>query len=196
MNEPNRDNGRVLTITEAAEALGVSVRTVQRRLDNGELKEVKEYGKRLVRLPADVSRDTTDDTPHDSSSGPIEAEVLASDVSHDATLDSGAYTTDTPRDRTRESTLAIPESNVLALLADVVTQRIREDQAQAKAQARPSVPVADKFLLTVAESAELAGLSSGAIRAAIKAGDLPALKGQWRGYRIRRGELETFTDGL
>jgi excisionase family DNA binding protein len=104
--------------------------------------------------------------------------------------------TDATHDRTRESTLAIPESNVLALLADVVTQRIREDQAQAKAHARPSVPVADKLLLTVQEAAELAGLSPGAIRAAIKAGDLPAMKGNWRGYRIRRGELEEYVGKL
>jgi excisionase family DNA binding protein len=195
MNEPNNDNRRVLTITAAADALGVSVRTVQRRLDNGELEEVKEYGKRLVRLPADVSHDATDDTPHDSDSAPIEAEVLASDATHDATLDSGAYTTDAPRDRTRESTLAIPESNVLALLADVVTQRIREDQAQAKAQARPSVPVADKLLLSLEECQTLTGLSRATLRSAIDDGALKA-RIIGRGFKIKRADLDKYISKL
>lgn len=68
--------------------------------------------------------------------------------------------------------------------------------AAAMAREMAIVPVADKLLLTVTEAAELAGLSVGSIRAEIKSGKLPALRGNWRGYRIRRRDLEKFTDTL
>jgi excisionase family DNA binding protein len=101
----------------------------------------------------------------------------------------------------RDNALATFDSQPAELATDDVVSVDRMAEfagvlAAAMAQHRARVPIPDKLLLTAQEAAELAGLSSGAIRAAIKSGDLPALKGHWRGYRIRRGELETFTDGL
>ncbi len=52
------DMREVVSITEAAKRLSVSVRTVQRRLDSGNLESVCEGDTRRVRLP-EVSRDTT-----------------------------------------------------------------------------------------------------------------------------------------
>jgi excisionase family DNA binding protein len=45
------------TITEAARLLGVSVRTVQRRLDNGDLRAIERDGKRFVDMTADATSD-------------------------------------------------------------------------------------------------------------------------------------------
>jgi excisionase family DNA binding protein len=87
-----------------------------------------------------------------------------------------------------------PQMDALSRLFDAFAAR--HATAQPETPQRPLVPVADKLLLTVQEAAELAGLSSGAIRAAIKQSTLPALRGNWRGWRIRRGELEEFTNGL
>jgi excisionase family DNA binding protein len=54
---------QVVSITEAAERLGVSVRTVQRRLDTGELEAVTERDKRRVILPGNATAPTTTGTP-------------------------------------------------------------------------------------------------------------------------------------
>jgi excisionase family DNA binding protein len=72
------DDARVVSITEAAELLSVSVRTVQRRLDSGDLEAVTEGDRRRVKLPCGTTANTTGDTTqqHDSGVG-------------DATLPSG-----------------------------------------------------------------------------------------------------------
>ncbi len=104
-------------------------------------------------------------------------------------------------DTNRANALATFDSQPAELATDEVVSIDRMAEfagvlAAAMASQRARVPISDKLLLTVTEAAELAGLSSGAIRAAIKAGDLPAMKGNWRGWRIRRGQLVEFTDGL
>ncbi len=48
-------DARVLSITEAAQVLGLSIRTVQRRLDAGTLEVVEVEGVRRVRLPLDAT---------------------------------------------------------------------------------------------------------------------------------------------
>jgi len=51
----NATAGELVTITEAAQKLSVSVRTVQRRLDNGDLEYTLDHKyKRLVKLPLEV----------------------------------------------------------------------------------------------------------------------------------------------
>ncbi len=52
------DAREVVSITEAAKRLSISVRTIQRRLDSGDLEAVCEGDTRRVRLP-EMSRDTT-----------------------------------------------------------------------------------------------------------------------------------------
>ncbi len=66
----NDDTGAV-SITEAAKHLGVSVRTVQRRLDSGELEAVTEGDRRRVRLPDGTPASATGDTTarHDTGVG-------------------------------------------------------------------------------------------------------------------------------
>jgi excisionase family DNA binding protein len=66
------------TITEAARILGVSVRTVQRRLDNGKLESFESEGKRFVRLTPDATANATQGdsvTRHDAPSDATEGDT-------------------------------------------------------------------------------------------------------------------------
>ncbi len=205
---------QVFTITDAAKILGCSVRTVQRRLDAGEFEAVHEHGKRLVRLTAGVSGDMADnDTTGDKRAArgatdaeTVEAEAISSDATGDrigASLDSDALNYDTPHDMRkparRDTALAIPESNMLALLADVVTRRIREEQADEQAKRAKEKPapseVSHKLLLTLDECSILTGLSRATLRAAIENGALNA-RVIGRGFKVTRVNLEAFVRTL
>ncbi|HEY9299382.1 MAG TPA: helix-turn-helix domain-containing protein, partial [Phormidium sp.] len=59
----------------------------------------------------------------------------------------------------------------------------------------PSVPVADKLLLTISEAQSLTGLSREFLREAIASGELKA-KVIGRGWRIKRLDLDKFIDEL
>ncbi len=72
------------TVTEAAKLLGVTIRTVQRRLDRGELNSIEEGGKRLVLMPAKATADTSgnairrdSDTRHDATGDVTGHEAVA-----------------------------------------------------------------------------------------------------------------------
>ena len=55
-----------VTVTEAARRLGVSVRTVQRKLDSGELQAIRRDGKRRVLLSPDATTRQADATERDN----------------------------------------------------------------------------------------------------------------------------------
>ncbi len=57
------------TVTEAAKRLRVTVRTVQRRLDRGELNSIEADGKRLVVLPSEATAGATADATGDTTAG-------------------------------------------------------------------------------------------------------------------------------
>jgi excisionase family DNA binding protein len=54
----------------------------------------------------------------------------------------------------------------------------------------------EKLTLTLAEAAELSGLSRGFLREAIAKKKLKGIRGAGRGFRIKRSDLETFVRGL
>jgi len=58
-----------------------------------------------------------------------------------------------------------------------------------------SVPLADKFLLTLAEAQVLTGLSREMLKRAVVAGELPSrLMG--KAYRVKRDDLKYYVDNL
>jgi excisionase family DNA binding protein len=171
---------------EAAEYLSISARSLERYTKARRLSVTYEKGK------------TRPVATYDDDELAAFKDELAAGVHQPA---EATATMPTNADTNRAKTLATFDSQPAELATDEVVSIDRMAEfagvlAAAMARARPSVPISDKLLLTVTEAAELAGLSSGAIRAAIKAGDLEAKKGNWRGYRIRRRDLEEFTDGL
>jgi excisionase family DNA binding protein len=54
----------------------------------------------------------------------------------------------------------------------------------------------DERMLTLKEAAEFSGISEGALRRDIKAGQLPKYKGYGRGDRVKKSELRAFMQGL
>jgi len=60
----------------------------------------------------------------------------------------------------------------------------------------PRIRTTEKLTLTLAEAAELSGLSRGFLREAIAKKKLKGIRGAGRGFRIKRSDLETFVRGL
>lgn len=150
----------VVRITEAAKLLGVSVRTVQRRLDSGELEAVCEGDTRRVRLP-DVSRDMTRqndapehdtrrDTTHDNKdSRSFEGDnTRQSDTTHDTTerhvvTRHGATEDDSQRDMMREL-LAEKDARIVDLRSQV--EAANRQAAEATAALREYLKMQAKAL--------------------------------------------------
>jgi excisionase family DNA binding protein len=178
----------IVTITEAARLLEVSVRTVQRRLDAGEWEAVTMAGKRCVKLPTDalppgVTPDVSHGATHDTLS-PFDS-TLARDVSHDRQGDSG-------RDSTALARLPA-DGRGAALIAAIVRETL--NQAEERKAAPDAAQCAAKLLLTMAECQTLTGLSRATLRQAIEAKQLKA-KLIGRAWRVKRADLEKYIGGL
>ncbi len=131
-----------VTITEASKYLDCSVRTVQRRMDAGELEAVAQHGKRMVRLresdlPPGVTPDATGDI----------LDSVALNMTHGATGDTTLVSTRDGRTADTRTAAAVA----------LVSQVVAETLAQA-AVLRPSVGVEHNLLFTLAEAQALNGL--------------------------------------
>jgi excisionase family DNA binding protein len=172
----------VVTITDAARLTGASVRTVQRRLDNGGYEAIERAGKRWVKLPA--SEINADISEKELASLAIEADTVSGDAPGD--------TLNAPH-----STLArvVPHAatgDSAAIVAAIVAQTVREIEAQRSPSA---ADVAVKLLLTLPECQALTGLSRAVLRDAIESGDLKS-KQIGRAWRVKRADLEAFIETL
>jgi excisionase family DNA binding protein len=121
--------GDIVTITEAARLLGISVRTVQRRLDAGTLEAVEDEGKRLVRLPSDATAQAIGYTSHD-------APGMSSGTPHGATGNTTAQATTAASDATRDAS-----GELVAELRDQVKflRSQVEEHARAEAELRAAL---------------------------------------------------------
>jgi excisionase family DNA binding protein len=173
----------ILSITEAADATGLSVRTIQRKLDKKpkpEWEPVRVAGKRCVKVPADallpgVTPDATSDIVESVSFN------VARDVSHDSEHDSTALAR-LPQD-----------GRGAALIAAIVRETL--NQAEERRAAPDASHVAAKLLLTLSECQTLTGLSRAVLREAIETKKLKA-KLIGRSFRIKRPDLEAFVKAL
>jgi excisionase family DNA binding protein len=59
-----------------------------------------------------------------------------------------------------------------------------------------ALSILDERMLTVKEAAEVSGISEGALRRDMKAGQLPKYKGYGRGDRVKKSELRTYVQEL
>lgn len=170
----------MLTKQQAAEVLGVNVRTLERYTQEGKIGGRYEKGKTRSVLVYD------------------ESELRA----FKATLETKTYKpaidqTQTNPDRDEaalskevEVSSPLPLLEGLDHLADVL-KAIREEQEIN----RLSVPIHHKLTLSLAEASALAGISRQRLRQAIKDGTLQAqIIG--RGYRVKRTDLEDYVDSL
>jgi excisionase family DNA binding protein len=143
-SDTSRDRRRdTATVTEAARLLGVTVRTVQRRLDRGELSAIEAEGKRLVVMPQDATGDTTAEATGRDSDTRQDATHDTTQATHDATGDA------TPGDTSRDMTtylLAEKDAHIADLRAQVDAQRLQIEAAnRAAAEATAALREALRF---------------------------------------------------
>jgi len=152
---------------EVCAALGVSDRTVQRLTSQGRLPCRYENAPNGGRRPVYEAADVEK----------VKGEMAAGSATTSLAM--------TGRSSTRAGGMTIEE---LALILGTVVTR-----AQPPA---PQIAITDKLTLTLAEAAELSGLSRGFLREAIGKKKLRGIRGAGRGFRIKRADLETFVRGL
>jgi excisionase family DNA binding protein len=164
----------LMTKTEAANALGVSVRTLQRMTGRGEIAVAYTRGKK------------GDEASYD------EAEVeRVRDALRTKTYVSRANTEPSSLPATRRDT---EEAQLVHSLIE------RLALLPAGAIASPAAPVhtislGDKLTLTLAEASALAGLSRRYLLDAIKAKQLKAAK-RGRGWNIKKSDLDKYIRSL
>jgi excisionase family DNA binding protein len=164
----------VVSIKRAAELLEVSEKTIQRRMHAGELEATTVAGKRAVKVRADqlpegASIDQTSDT--------LDSTGLT--MTDGRTVDSGAMLA------------TVRDARGAGVLAAIVAETLKQQE-----QARPSVPIEAKLMLTVDEAAALSGVGRTALDAAIRRGELKAHRGLGRGRRLKRADLEKWAGKL
>jgi excisionase family DNA binding protein len=172
---PGDTTAFVVTITEAARLLGQSVRTVQRALDGGKMEAVAVAGKRCVRLRADeVLPGLT----------PDEGAIIDGGAGFDLSANDARLSRVVSRDTTAGGER---DMSTLAALVEALTALAPQPAGAHE--------IAAKLLLTLDECRVLTGLSRQALRSAIDGGDL---KGRQigRAWRVRRGDLESYIEGL
>jgi excisionase family DNA binding protein len=141
-------SGEVVSITEAARRLDCSVRTVQRRLDAGELEPVEVAGKRCVRLSSDVPSDAPSDkreaargtSRDDRKNGTSVEGRRQNDAPHDK---SSGTSHDVERDAKRDMTAHLIEEN--RFLRSALEARDR-DAAELRAALREALKLQTRAL--------------------------------------------------
>lgn len=170
----------MLNKQQAAEFLGVNVRTLERYTQEGKIGSSYEKGKTRSVVVYD------------------EQELRAFKAAQETkTYKPSVDPTPTNPDRDEaalskfvEGTQQLHLLDGLNHLADVL-KAIREEQEVD----RLSVPIHHKLTLSLAEASALSGISRQRLRAAIKDGTLIAqIIG--RGYRVKRTDLEDYVDSL
>ncbi len=161
-------NGSQMNKEQAAKFLGISVRTLQRHVQRGEIAVAYVRGKR------------GDEATFD------ETELAR----FKTTLERPAYVTRATGD-------SIPGAPSQAIARRIDAGSLAEYLSAILEQRRepPAVAISDKLMLTLAEAAQLAGLSRDHLRAAISE---EKLKGRiiGRGFKVKRDDLEAYVRKL
>ena len=166
---------------QAAEFLGVSVRALERYVQQGRI-SVK-YEKGRTRSTANFDQ--------------TELEGLKAELNQ-PTIKPAVESRQTPTEQQLESDKPVlysgeisefGEITVIDKLSSIIEGLLARDEIQ------PSVPIADKLLLTVHEAQALTGLSKDVLRDAISDGTLKA-KVIGRSWRVKRSDLDQFVAGL
>ena len=157
---------------QAAKFLGVSVRTLQRQTAAGRISAKYVHG----------------DRGHQAVYDRAELEKFKEELKRVTEYVRPAVTRDTPG--VASTALAPIQPNYAEKLAAAL-----EALKEALRPAAPPVPLSEKLMLTLAEAAQLSGLSRGFLLGKIKARKLKAqILG--KGWKVKRADLETFVHKL
>jgi excisionase family DNA binding protein len=171
-----------ITKERAAELLGKSLRAVERYSKSSE--------GRPALLSVTYEKGTTRDVPvYDE----WEVAQLAERLKLPSVPARGVLEVPQTAIATRNDT----SDNLVAILERMASamEATRRAIPPGEPSAPPSVPIADKPLLKLAEAAALTGLSRGILREAIDAGKLKA-RIIGRGWRVKRDELDAYVKKL
>lgn len=170
----------MLTKQQAAELLGVTVRTLERYTQEGKIGGRYEKGKTRSVLVYDESELRAFKTELESKTYKPAVNQTPTNPDKDKAELS----------RSVEVFQLLPLLDGLSQLTDVV-KRVREEQEID----RLIVPIHHKLTLNLDEASALSGISRQRLRQAIKDGTLQAqIIG--RGYRVKRTDLEDYVDSL
>ena len=170
----------MLNKQQAAEFLGVNVRTLERYTQEGKIGGRYEKGKTRSVMVYDEKELQAFKAAQSTKTYKPAVDPNPTNPDNDATALSKFV----------EGTQSLHLMEGLDHLADVL-KAIREEQELE----RKSVPIHHKLTLSLAEASALSGLSRQRLRQAIKDGTLTAqIIG--RGYRVKRTALEDYVDSL
>ncbi len=137
---------RLVTLQEAADALGVSVRTIRRRVRSGELVSVMSEGRRLVSLPL-VPQDHSDNGADVDTLSPPDSDVRRDTSPLVSLLEARIADLEADRDRARQDadSWQAMSQDLSQRLSEVTATLYRLTEAKALApgpepEDRPSAP--------------------------------------------------------
>lgn len=183
---------------EAAKFLGVSVRALERYVQQGRISVKYEKGK--TRPTANFEQAELEAFREELNQPTVkpafESRQTATDESHQISSEDEYRQIAT--DQQQETGIAVQtlgeftefgEIATVDKLASIIEGLLSQDNNQ------PKVPVADKLLLTMAEAQTLTGLSREFLKDAIASGELKA-KLIGKSWRIKRSDLDEYIDKL
>ena len=166
---------------EAAEFLGVSVRALERYVQQGRIGVT--YSKGKTRPTANFDPQELEEFKEELNQPTIKPAVESRQISTEPQLKTGKLV------HQGDELAEFGDIRVIDKLSSIIESLLGRSETQ------PTVPVADKLLLTQTEAQLLTGLSKEFLRDAINDGTLKA-KLIGRSWRIKRSDLEEFVAGL
>jgi excisionase family DNA binding protein len=172
---------------EAADYLGVSVRALERYVQQGRISVKYEKGK--TRPTANFDPTELEAFKVELDQPTIKPAFESRQITTSQQPDTGKLTHNSGEIARFDDVSGFGEISVIEKLSGIIETLL------GKADTQPLVPIADKLLLTIAEAQALTGLSREFLRDAITSGELKA-KLIGKGWRVKRTDLEEYVDKL
>jgi excisionase family DNA binding protein len=172
---------------EAADFLGVSVRALERYVQQGRISVKYEKGK--TRPTANFDSTELEAFKIELNQPTIKPAVETRQITTDQQTQTANATYQSGEITRFDDISEFGEIDAIEKLSSIIEQLLGKGDNQ------PIVPIADKLLLTLPEAQALTGLSKEVLRQAIASGELKA-KVIGKGWRIKRSDLESFIDKL
>ncbi|MBW4566001.1 MAG: helix-turn-helix domain-containing protein [Mojavia pulchra JT2-VF2] len=172
---------------EAADFIGVSVRALERYVQQGKISVKYEKGK--TRPTANFDATELETFKAELNQPTIKPAFESRQIATEPQPDTGKLRHNPGEVARFDEVSGFGEIDVIEKLSGIIEALLGKGDSQ------PLVPIADKLLLTIAEAQALTGLSREFIRDAINSGNLKA-KQIGKSWRVKRSDLEQYVDKL
>jgi excisionase family DNA binding protein len=172
---------------EAADYLGVSVRALERYVQQGRISVKYEKGK--TRPTANFDQTELEPFKEELNQPTVKPAFESRQIATKQEQQTGKLAQNPGEIARFDEVSGFGEIGVIDKLSGIIEALLGKGDNQ------PLVPIADKLLLTIAEAQALTGLSREFLRDAITAGDLKA-KVIGKSWRVKRSDLEQYVDKL